>query len=146
VYIWCHNASEHLLSMSMYIYCHSVNIQLLSQCQCTSTVTMPVNIYCHSVNVHLLSVSIYNYCHNVSVHLLSQCQCICGVTIPVISPSINYNFVLQVSEYTQQTQQYVFIIKKEQIKVDGFSMALEYVLWQNGGEDYVHHCDIHTCS
>jgi hypothetical protein len=26
-------------------------------------------------------------------------------------------------------------LKKVQIKVDGFSMALEYVLWQNDGED-----------
>ena len=80
VNIYCHNASEHLMSqcqwictitMSVYIYCHNVSVHLVSQCQWISTVTM----------------LLYTWCHN-------SCYQSAGNY-----PSINYNFVFQVFEY-----------------------------------------------
>jgi len=59
--------------------------------QCTSTVTMPVNIWCYNAIEHLLSqcpwtstvtMPVNIYCHNVSVHL-SQCQWTPTVTMSV---------------------------------------------------------------
>ena len=101
VYIWCHNASEHLLS----------------QCRCTSGVTMPVNTYCHNVSVHLVSqcqqtstvtMSIYIYCNNVSVYVASQFLLSVPMSVTLLLITILYSRYLS----TKQRHQYVFTIKE----------------------------------
>ena len=134
VYIWCHNASEHLLSrhytstvtISVYTWCHSASEHLLSQSQCASGVTVPVNIYCHNVSIHLLShyqctpgatMPVKIYCHNVGVYVVSQFLLSVCMSITLLLITILYSQYIRVlSKDINMFSQ----LKKVWIKVDGF--------------------------